>query len=191
MWSGVLVSLSLSAAETPKQAAIIASKPTLVSIVAKPKFESRDQFTYLVIGDTNRNYEIVWSVSTNAPHVQISLDTNRVYTFTVAQTSGRNIDILELHSVVSDDQAIYDIEVCEVHKTKMAHKEVPIIYGLVKQPVGEPSIDIQRKSFPHHREYSLGGCVITDDNPKTEKRYVCSECKNAYANWKMFPPISK
>src|SRR5215211_6181016 len=96
-------------------------------------------------------------LSPDVQFVPVSLDTNRVYTFTVDQRPYRSITIPELRRVRLDDQTVYDIEVCEVHKTKMDHQEVRISYGLPLPRPDEPSSEIERKLFPHCREYSLGG----------------------------------
>jgi hypothetical protein len=77
---------------------------------------------------------------------------------------------------------IYDIEVCEVHKTKMEHKEVRIVYGYFLPRPDEPSYDVERRLFPHRREYSLGGCTV--NNLETERVYVCTDCRKAYDKWK-------
>lgn len=116
--------------------------------------------------------------------VPVTLDTNRVYAFTVVEEPFRSITIPKLRRVQRDGQTIYDIEVCEVHKTTMEHKKVKIHYGLILPGPNEPSADTQRQSFPHHCEYSLGGCVITPDSPKTTRVYVCANCKKAYDKWK-------
>jgi hypothetical protein len=155
-----------------------------VIITTKPRIEQRGQFSYLVIADTSHTFDIGWGMPPDMQFIPVSLDTNRVYTFTVVQKPFRSITIPELRKVQSGGQMIYDIEVCEIHKTKMEHKEVKIVYGLIIPGPDAPSGDTERRLFPHHREYSLGGCVIFQDSPKTEKVYVCSECKKAYEKWK-------
>jgi hypothetical protein len=128
------------------------------------------------------------------PNVQffpISLDTNQFYTFTVAQKPFYNFTTPELQRVELAGQTIYDIEVCEVHKTRMEHKKVKILYGLIRLAPDEPSADTERRLFPHHREYSFGGCCVTPDSPKTERVYVCSECKKAYEKWKSENKMAK
>ena len=155
-----------------------------VVITTKPRIEQRGQFSYLVIADTNHSFDISWGMPPDMQFIPVSLDTNRVYAFTVAQRPYRTITFPELRKVQSDGQTIYDIEVCEVHKSKMDYKEVRISYGLPTRRPDEPSGDTERRLFPHHREYSLGGCVISSDSPKTEKVYVCGDCKKAYEKWK-------
>ena len=77
----------------------------------------------------------------------------------------------------------YDIEVCEIHRTKMEHKEVRIAYGLILPGPDAPSTDMERRLFPHRSEYSLGGCVSTPLSSKAERVYVCPDCKKAYEKW--------
>jgi len=81
-------------------------------------------------------------------------------------------------------KTIYDIEVCEVHKTRMEHKEVRIAYGLIRPGPGEPSGDTERHLFPHRLEIAFGGCVTMPDSPKTKRVFVCAECKKGYDKWK-------
>jgi hypothetical protein len=152
-------------------------------ITAKPRFKQRAGFVSLVVSDANQSFDIAWGAM--VPKVQylpLSLDTNVVYTFTVEQKPYREFVIPELHRVDFNGQTIYDIEVCEVHKVKMEHKEVTIHYGLPR-PVDKLSADIERQLFPHSREYSLGGCVISPQSPKTTETYVCGRCKEAFEWW--------
>jgi hypothetical protein len=171
----VLVYVSTSADERPAQTIVITTKP---------RFEQRGQFVDLVISDTNHSLDISWWMPPDKQFGPVLLDTNRVYTFTVVQKPFYSISIPKLCKVQSGSQTIYDIEVCEIHKTKMEYKEVEIAYGLVRRGPNGPSRDIERRLFPNHREYSLGGCGKTPDDPKTDWIYVCSDCRNAYEKWK-------
>jgi hypothetical protein len=153
-----------------------------VIITTRPTFADRGQFIYLVLADDKHRYEVAWAMRPKMQFVPVELDTNRVYTFTLHEKPYRNITIPELLRVQADGQTIYDVEVCEVHKTKMQLKEVRISYGLPAS--GTLPTDTERRRFPHCREQVLGGCVISPDGPKTEKIYVCSECKSGYEKWK-------
>jgi len=103
----------------------------------------------------------------------------------VAEKPYRSITTIpELRKVEWAGQTIFDIEVCEVHTSKMDYKEVKIAYGLFVPGPDEPSGDTARRLFPHRHEYSFGGCVVSADSPKTEMAYVCSDCKKAYEKWK-------
>lgn len=157
-----------------------------VVITTLPRFEQHGEVTYLIIGDTNHDFTIIWGMLPDTQFIPVSLDTNRVYTFTLAQKTHSTVTFPELCQVQFGGQTIYDIERCEVHKIHMDFKEVRISYGYVRRRPGviEPSPDTEHLLFPHHREYSHGGCAVSDDSPKTERIYVCSECKKAYEKWK-------
>jgi hypothetical protein len=72
--------------------------------------------------------------------------------------------------------------VCEVHNAKMELKEVDISYGEPRD--NEWTGDTEHRLFPHWREYSIGGCEISENSPKTVKAYVCADCKKACEKWK-------
>ncbi len=159
-------------------------------MTSKPRFERRGQLLVdLVISDTNQSFEISWgSALPRMQFIPVSLDTNRVYSFTVGQKAFQNSTIPELRKVQSGGHTIYDIEICEIHKAKMEHKEVKITSDPRRRP-DEPSIEVERRLFPHSREYSVRRCVISvggfePDSPKTERVYVCSDCRKAYEKWK-------
>lgn len=155
--------------------------PQTVVITSKPRFEQRGKFTYLAISDTNRSFDMSWGMLPDMQFIPVSLDTNRVYTFTVVQRPFRSITIPELRKVQLGGQTVYDIEVCEAHKTKMEHKEVKIAYGLILPGRDDPSADTERRLFPHRSEYSLGGCAVGEE--KTTKMYICSACKESFTWW--------
>ncbi len=155
-----------------------------VVVTAKPRFQHQGQFVDLIISDKNHSFNISWGMSPYLQFIPVSLETNRVYTFTVAQTTLRSFSIPELRKVKLDGRTIYDIEICEVHKTRMKHKVVRVAYGLIIPGPDEPSGVTERRLFPHRREISFGGCVSTPDSPKTERVYVCSECKKACDKWR-------
>jgi hypothetical protein len=180
-FSIVLGCLAVSAAE----------RVTRVTIATRPRFvEHRGLYTCLVIADDKHSYEIYWALHLpkEVQFFPISLDTNLVYTFTVAEEPNErfknDIRLPKLRRVQQGNQTIYDLEVCEVHKTKMDHKQVEIVYGLILPGPDEPSANTEQRLFPHRREYWLGGCASGPDSPKTEKVYVCTECKKAYEKWK-------
>jgi hypothetical protein len=128
------------------------SGDTLV-ITSKPKFEQRGESIYLVLADRKQSCDILWGLaSRKIPFRPVTLDTKRTYTFVVAQKPFRSLSIPELRTVLLDGQTIYDIESCEVHKTKMDHKEVRIFYGLIPRGAEQPSMDTERRLFPHRYE---------------------------------------
>jgi hypothetical protein len=152
-----------------------------IAITTKPKLGGQpEHFVELIISGTNCSYTFDWGYGKISP---ASLDTNRVYTFTVTQTRWRGISIPQLRRVQLDGQTVYDIEVCEVHKTRMELKTVPIEYGLIMPDSHDPSGETRLRLFPHSRDYVLGGCVVMPDSPKTDSVYVCSECQKASAKW--------
>lgn len=65
--------------------------------------------------------------------------------------------------------------VCPLHKEPMTAVEVPIRYGY---PVLDATYEQARsKAFPCANEgYTLGGCVIMADSPKTGTVFVCAQC---------------
>jgi len=150
-----------------------------VVITAKPKFvEYWGGYVSLIISGTNHVYTNDWGV-VGIPSA--SLDTNHFYTFTITQESFRGTSIPQLRRVQLNGQTIYDIEICEVHKTKMELKTVPIQYGLMEPDPDAPSGNEERRLFPHGRDYVLGGCII--EPRKTAEVYVCPECEQAAAKW--------
>ncbi|OHE75419.1 MAG: hypothetical protein A2107_08565 [Verrucomicrobia bacterium GWF2_62_7] len=169
--------------------AISAAEPVVetVVVISKPRFEVRnDLFSYLVISDKNRSCDIRWGIpQREIQFVPLSLDTNRVYTFTMLVASMDNTTEAWLHRVQLGGQMIYDIAECEIHKTKMEHKEVPIGYGFIALKPDHPSLDTEHRLFPHRIEYKPGGCSYSPGMSKTTKVYVCAECKKAYEKWKV------
>ena len=172
-------------ANNPKLAAhAIESSVETITITAKPRSEPLAKFD----SNTNlaRDHHAGCGIPPHIRFVPVPLDTNQVYTFTVFQRkiggSGRfpTFTLTELRKVQLAGQTIYNIEVCEVHKTRMAHTDVPIRYGMIPRSP-EPRDAAGRPALPHHREYKLGGCVVM---PKeTEKVYVCDDCKKGFEKW--------
>jgi hypothetical protein len=65
----------------------------------------------------------------------------------------------------------------------MSRKRVPIHYGFIIPDEGDPGSEISQRLFPNAAEVLLGGCVIVPGSPKTEKIYICGECKSASKKW--------
>ena len=65
---------------------------------------------------------------------------------------------------------------CSVHGKELIEKEVPVFYGI---PTPDSNIFEIDSKFPHHRLWSIGGCVVSDDSPETEIGLVCSDCHDA------------
>src|ERR1051325_10764732 len=90
--------VAFSAAERAKQ----------VTITARPRFDDRDRYTYLLLSDDKHSYEILWSIPPKIQFVPVTLDGNRVYTFTVVEEPFRDTTIPKLRRVQQDGQIIYD-----------------------------------------------------------------------------------
>ena len=151
-----------------------------VTVTTQPRFEEQGRFTYLVISEGRRDHRLLWATP-EFQYIPISLDTNKVYTFKI--TAGR-YKAPKLQKVQQDSRSIYDVEVCEIHKTKMDYKEVKVFYGLILPAPDDPSSHVESQLFPHRREYLLGGCVVMPDSPKSESVYVCRDCKAAFEKWR-------
>jgi hypothetical protein len=155
-----------------------------VVITAPARLEQRGDWIYLTISDARHSYDLPWAMP---PHYagSVALESNRVYTFTIIEEPSRSGFLLsDVVRVERDGKMIYDREICEVHHIKMDRKEVRIAYGLLVPGPGEPTGDIEQRLFPHRYEVAFGGCVVSPNSPKTDKVYVCSECKKAYEKWK-------
>ncbi len=162
-----------------------------INITATPKFEHRGEWVYLLIADSKHNFDIAWSMPPRFSLFPVSLQTNRTYTFTVLEEPYKDIKVPKVIRVRQDDKVIYDQEICELHGTQMEYKTVRIAYGLIRPKPGEPSGEDEKRLFPHRREISFGGCCVEPDSPKTEKVFVCGQCKAAYENWKKEHPNTK
>lgn len=112
-----------------------------------------------------------------------SLDPGTAYRFTIA---GRGVH-QNLIKIEKGTNTIYDGSICEIHKKKMALKDVPIRYGLIIEKhsgvSGEELLRLENEEFPHYREEVLGGCVVSPNDPQIASLWVCSDCKNAHATW--------
>jgi hypothetical protein len=179
----VLGCQTICCAESPAEAIII---------TAKPKFSTKDHFRDLIVSDGKSSYEIGWAAvfpfQRNVYFYPVSLNSRKTYTFTIIQEPfavyDRTLLVPRLKRVEANGEVIFDAGICEVHKEKMAWKEVPIVYGLIQPKPGEPSATMERRQFPHRYEVSFGGCVVGLRSPKTKTIYVCEECKEAYAAWR-------
>ena len=155
-----------------------------VVITAPAKLEQRGDWIYLTISDARHSYDLPWAMP---PHYagSVTLESNRVYTFTIIEERSRSGFLIpEVVRIERDRKLIYDREICEVHHIKMDRKQVKIEYGLILPGPGEPTGETAQRLFPHRLEVAFGGCVVSPDSPKTEKVYVCRECKKAYEKWK-------
>ena len=167
------------------------ARQRLVVVTAKPQFIQENEWVNLVLRDAGQEYKVGWGMGTNVHFVPVPLNTNETYTFTISQQSTDDVWFSELQKVQQDGRLVYDVGICEVHHAPMQKKKVRIVYGLVEPSPGEPSFEIDAQLFPHRWEVSFGGCVDSFFSPRTEKIYVCSECKKAYQQWKVEHSASK
>ncbi|MBP6603046.1 MAG: hypothetical protein KA250_14635 [Verrucomicrobiales bacterium] len=72
---------------------------------------------------------------------------------------------------------------CHVHQVAMTKENVPISYGLPIDPKAGPQQNTRQSQFPFSRLPPLGGCVISEDSPKTAEISVCPGCVAAEQRW--------
>lgn len=84
----------------------------------------------------------------------------------------------QLLQVQTGDSVVFDHSVCELHHEKMRESPAEIAYGLLG-PESEADAECDRR-FPHHRNFAAGGCVETNDSPKTTQIYICPKCVAEY-----------
>lgn len=165
----------------------------IILITAPAKLEWRGDWMYLRVSDASHRYEFPWGCPPKySPTGIVSLETNHVYTFTVVEEQSllvpshllvTNVPVPRVLRIEDQGKLIWDHEVCEVHRSKMEFKDVPIAYGLFVPRPNDPTSDEDLRLFPHRREFSNGGCAVTLKSPKTEKIHVCNDCKEAFAWW--------
>ncbi|PWU10638.1 MAG: hypothetical protein C5B50_25095 [Verrucomicrobia bacterium] len=164
---------------------------TTINVTCAPRFEQRGDFVYLVIRDSIHSYEVGYSMPPRVVFLPVSLDTNRIYTFTISEKplKGTKFKSSTVLRVQADEKVIYDEEICEVHHTRMQQKKVPILYGLLMRSPDEPPWEDEQKLFPHRNEVVSGGCCPLPE--KTEIIYLCNQCKMAYEQWRKQHPSTR
>ena len=162
---------------------LMSSKPAV--IMARPKFGRHGPFIRLIVSDTNGTYVVPWSRDGETSFTRASLDTNRVYAFTVDDEFAGHVASGRLLRIEAEGRTLYDAAICEVHKVNMELKDFPIAYGRVWPRPDEPSPEWKHWSFPHAPEYVYvgAGCIVEPDRPKTRKAYFCNQCMTAYEKW--------
>ncbi len=182
--------LILTLAQSVSNAADTAWSPVIIESPAR--FETRDGQLYLYINGTNRAYLLPWGTSPSMPlhySTSISLESNRVYTFTIITEDFKKPDAPTVRrstvvKVERDGKIIYDREVCEVHQIRMEYRQGWIVYTYMLPGPGEPSEVIEQRLFPHRKKHSFGGIDYNPGTPRKGDVYVCSQCKEAYEKWK-------
>lgn len=189
-----------------------AERPQLRDVTTVPRFVQRKDAIDLRIDGGKEPINILWSIELQGDvnrgktfhYFPVTLASNSNYTFTVEEQRICLLDesktiipsslkredfMMTRHTLVRisrDGTVLWDREVCEVHKRKMARIDAPIIYGLIIPNGPQPTLEQMQTGFPHYREVRFGGCVVGQE--KTEKMFVCSDCKAAYAKWENAQP---
>jgi len=84
----------------------------------------------------------------------------------------------EIETIRDGDALLYDAAICPLHHTRMARTDIEISYGL---PMRE-FLDAMEQ-FHGGPGFRLGGCVVSDISPRSERGYKCAECVAAYGRW--------
>jgi hypothetical protein len=86
--------------------------------------------------------------------------------------------------VVTADYTAGESAVCEIHHVQMERTVVPIGYGLILPDAkAQARYAASTNAFPHAETFVLGGCVVSDDSPKSAVIYTCPACKKAASRW--------
>lgn len=73
------------------------------------------------------------------------------------------------------------VTTCEIHRVALRAGTAPIMYGM---PGFTPGLfEARRAQFPHAETEISGGCVVSDDSPKTQAVSFCPQCRQAEAKW--------
>lgn len=73
-----------------------------------------------------------------------------------------------------------DSDICPIHKVKMQHSELRLIYGMPSAREFE-EMRIAKTQFPYGRDYVLAGCVVKP--AKTVDGFLCADCIKARESW--------
>ena len=80
----------------------------------------------------------------------------------------------QLVRVTEGDKVLLDRSSCSLHHITMEKRQVEIRYGMPPPPPAAEAYCIEH--FPNHRDYAVGGCVVSDDSPKSAVIYICQKC---------------
>ncbi|MDF9828176.1 hypothetical protein M2447_002294 [Ereboglobus sp. PH5-10] len=123
---------------------------------------------------------------------------NRFYDVTIYQKSMPTIDSLHSprpvcggikrevfwHNLIirikEGQNIIYDASVCKLHNQRMRFAQVAISYGY-PMPPSQDYMEAHEKRFPNGVDYTLGGCVRTDDI--VDRKFICDQCASEYSKW--------
>jgi hypothetical protein len=70
---------------------------------------------------------------------------------------------------------------CKVHGRPLLEGEVRVRYGLIRLP--EVYLEARKKLFPNSNSFKLGGCYVSENNPKTTLTLFCAACRQAEEEW--------
>ncbi|HEV8618349.1 MAG TPA: hypothetical protein VGQ70_02545, partial [Candidatus Udaeobacter sp.] len=79
----------------------------------------------------------------------------------------------QLVRISVDNNTVFDRSVCSLHHVKMERRKAEIAYGMLAYSKAE-SFCIDH--YPNFQDYAAGGCVMSDDSPKSTAIYVCPKC---------------
>lgn len=158
-----------------------------VTVRAKPKIQKEDRYSLLRLPAVKGRPIEVLCVESYSPWFA-TLPKDKPLTFTVWQT--KRVDWhtsdgqekyswqSEIELIKDGDAVIHDATVCPLHQVRMERADVEIAYGL-------PSPDLfeAMEKFSGGPGFTLGGCVVMSDSPKTERGYICPGCVAAYQQW--------
>ena len=71
---------------------------------------------------------------------------------------------------------------CEMHDEWMMVADIPISYGLPR--FDENYMKAEKQLFPNANLRRLGGCVVSENSPRTTKGLYCESCRKAEAEWR-------
>lgn len=158
-----------------------------VTVRARPEIQAKDGYSLLLLPAVKgRSIEVICDESFS-PWFK-ALPKDRPLLFSVWQTKRVNWHTADgreevswesqIETIKDGDAVIHDAAVCPLHKTRMNRTDIEISYGLPVREFLEAY-----EEFAGGPGFTLGGCVISDDSPRTARGYKCDECVAAYERW--------
>jgi hypothetical protein len=157
-----------------------------VVVTAKPEIRKEDHYDMLLLPAVEgRTIEVFCDREYSWYR---ALNKEKELTFAVWQTkevlrhmAGAKEDFIwrsEIETITDGSTGLYDAAICPLHHTRMKRGDVEISYGL---PMREFMDAL--KDFSGGPGFTLGGCVVTEGSPQTERGYLCDECVALYQRW--------
>jgi hypothetical protein len=72
---------------------------------------------------------------------------------------------------------------CELHGLPLEAGTATILYGLPDRRWLAERREAAEARFPHASSFVLGGCIVSDDAPRTRNVRFCPACRAASAEW--------